>query len=252
MRSRLLSLAFLFLSTEAFAVIGGQPVRPTDPVAASTVSVLMGAGGGCTGTLIERDVVVTAAHCFHANPSAGDIEIVFGMKEEEGVRIGAADFRVNVFHRLDKDPINIDRFRKKEANDIALILLRSPAPTGFEPAKILPDSSVLRKGQMVTVAGYGRIDPEHPVTERMLRKASIRVRRQLSPSEIVLDFTQGSGTCVGDSGGPGFLEANGELFLYGVIATGDPYCAIYEVHTRVDSHRDWIQKRIADMRESQP
>ncbi|KMO43289.1 hypothetical protein VQ03_08975 [Methylobacterium tarhaniae] len=54
--------ALLILATPAAAVVGGAEA-PDAALARSSVMVLSSRGGVCTGIVLARDAVLTAAHC---------------------------------------------------------------------------------------------------------------------------------------------------------------------------------------------
>jgi len=54
--------AALTLMQPSFAMVGGGST-PSPAVASAVVTIVGSHGNSCTGTLIARDVVLTAAHC---------------------------------------------------------------------------------------------------------------------------------------------------------------------------------------------
>jgi hypothetical protein len=113
----------------------------------------------------------------------------------------------------------------KNANDVSLIKFPGGLPAGYEPAKILPPSVHLQDGETVTLAGYGESDPGQGGNNGagILRKVDVSIKNATySQSEVLLDQTQGRGSCHGDSGGPAFVEMNGELYLWGVTSRAYP------------------------------
>ena len=73
---------------------GGEFVVGLDPLASMTVNFYSGGQSFCTGVLIERDVVLTAAHCLGEQLSSIGIEI-FGEWPERRVRVRAKNFRAH-------------------------------------------------------------------------------------------------------------------------------------------------------------
>lgn len=234
--SLLLSLAYLLPAHADLSdslvptIVNGDPVRGGDPVARHTVALGLGQGQ-CSGTLIADDVMITAAHCLSAKPSIEDLDVNM-----------AGDRRsvISVY-------IHPGYSGSGSNNDVALVRFSGGLAEGFIPAPIYPDSSRLRPGRPVIVAGFGATDPEGGGGG--LRKVIRKVLGFHARNEIRLGGGEGS-ACGGDSGGPGFVEEGGRLFLVGVVSRsgGEGRCVGSEIHGRVDMHRAWIQAAIADMR----
>ena len=117
---KLFILGFL-MAQSVFArevIIGGEPVLPNGQIAQTTVMITGKSNAGefiCTGTIIDEDIVVTAAHCLKGG--AANMRVFFGKK-----------------------PRSIDGYIREKYADIGLIRLRDALPPGFRPAKILSGS----------------------------------------------------------------------------------------------------------------
>jgi secreted trypsin-like serine protease len=59
-------------------------------------------------------------------------------------------------------------------------------------------------------------------------------------SEIRVDESKGHGTCSGDSGGPIYLEQNGQYYLIGVTSRGSGMCDKVGIYTNALYYKDWI------------
>ncbi len=180
--------------------------------------------GFCTGTLIEPDVVLTAAHCVDGR-EAETLAVFFGNDVAgSGERVPVA--RIEVHPAWD---------RNQTRNDIALLLLDRPvdhAPVPLFEASL--DEDLV--GGEVRVVGFGA--PERGAS------GSIGDKRQgtatltsFTADEFRIDASP-SMTCGGDSGGPVLLAVGDTEYLLGVTSWGDPECEVYAVNTRVDFHRD--------------
>lgn len=209
-------------------IVNGETVRGGDPVARHTVSL----SGGCSGTLVAEDIVVSAGHCFRngARAAAGSIEF--------GSEPGSAGERRVV-------GVKVHPGFEDGGNDIALLRFSGGLPRGFAPAPL--SSSPPRAGQGVIVAGYGatRSGGGGPPLLRKLRRSV----ESTKGSEMRLHGSNGS-ACNGDSGGPGYLESGGRLILAGVVSRSGSgrNCAGAEIHTRVDAHRAWIERASNELR----
>lgn len=234
----LLALSLL-ISLNAHAVIKGTTVKDGDPVARSTVSIE--APTPCTGSLIASDIVLTAAHCLMEKPAMNQVRVMFWAQAKKRHRVRVHSYAAHPGFRRNGN--------RAVPHDLALIRLLDAPPEGFGPAELLPDSSVLRPGDPVVVAGFGRRKADDPESMDFLHRATASVLKVFSSKELLIDSRAG-GTCLGDSGGPAFYVKSGRYFLYGVIGSGDADCAIDEIHTRIDAYRDWIEKTVRVLRQA--
>lgn len=216
-------------------VIGGSAVGPGDPVARSTVGLQMGGGGVCTATIIEKDVLVTAAHCLERG---GGITVSFGSDLDSDVTVRARSHRMHPSFGG----------RGRDEADIGVVLLGGSLPRGYAPVPVLGNSN-FREGQPVIIAGYGVSDGRRDSGSGRLRKAQARVLR-VRGTEVLIDQRQGTGACRGDSGGPGFVQnSRGELQVWGVVSRGPRFCDEEGIFTRIDSHVAWVKQTIAQLRQ---
>ena len=78
-------LSFILFSSGAWAsdyIVGGQSVQRRDPIQASTVGIFDPSADGrtgalCTGTLIGKNMAVTAAHCIQPGNAKNPL-VIFG------------------------------------------------------------------------------------------------------------------------------------------------------------------------------
>ncbi len=209
-------------------------VLASDKIAETTVMVMAGSEG-CTGSLIDTDIVITAAHCIKA--SVKEIQIIFTTDitqyEPEKTRKALA-IKVNPEYQNTKDN-EIGR------HDIALIRIKGDLPAGYHPVELLSEleSETLKDGQSSIIAGYGGN------TWGFLSKIELPIAKRLGENEILLAQSNGQGARHGDSGGPAFTS-NGKL--WGVCSRGFtelsadktsiPYP--YSVYTQIHSYAAWI------------
>lgn len=225
-------------------IVGGNEVAANDPVATSTVLITDG-NFICSGSIIAKDMVVTAAHC--VNASAADLRVVFartleGLQKSQVLPI--TGFRANPAWKGDASS-GVDQ------GDIAVIRLNGALPAGYAPAKV--GRKVPKQGDTALLAGFGITDAQTKDGAGTLREVNVTVSSTLGQTEVVVDQTDGKGACHGDSGGPAFAVSGGKITLWGVTNRGYPDnapddCVHYAVYTRIAAYASWIASTEAELR----
>lgn len=240
------------VDADSAAIVGGRELKPGSREMVSTVGLYdLKEKFICTGTLISSNLVLTAAHCVGADPSK--MVVVFkdnfsNAKKEDMREVVAA--KVNT---------SFDPGKATNTADIAVIKFDDSVdlPAGYKPARILRDFSILKKGTEVVAAGYGLNWTW--VTRKgagTLRSAELKISEdKFSETEISLDQSVFKGVCSGDSGGPGYIDIDGQLYVWGVVSRGDslpgrifPKCMILSIYTRIDVHAPWIVEAMESLR----
>lgn len=225
-------------------IIGGSPVAVADSIASTTVAFLNG-GALCTASIVAADLVLTAAHCVEGG-SLSEMRIVFS-------RSAGAQVTARVVKAVVPSRWRAVREDEPDQGDIALVRFAGRLPAGYRAANLLADATGLRAGQAVTLAGYG-ITQTHPHTgSGRLRRVQVAIAEpNFGRTEILFDQRAGRGACHGDSGGPAFVERDGQLWLLGLTNRGyhDPAdtCRQYAVYTKVSAYRKWLSAAAAYLR----
>jgi hypothetical protein len=143
-------------------IVGGKPVPPG--LLPSTVAIFYGAyqEPDCTGSLIERDIVLTAAHCICGQLS--DVDEVFvgtNFRDRSGPKSGryyevtdqlsAITWRGNETER--ECALGLKRGR-----DVALLRLRKPVPD--VPPVRAAAHALISRASSYRVAGFGATNSE--------------------------------------------------------------------------------------------
>jgi secreted trypsin-like serine protease len=227
-------------------IFGGTPDLNPDHLA--VVALVQETGFGdwaefCTGTLITRTVVLTAAHCLD-DTDTGDYRVFFG---NDATRSGDL---VTVLQHVQHP--GWDGSAPESGDDVALIRLAGPAPAGVKPiphlpaAKGLDDSDV---GTDLEFSGFGLTESGSSDEKLHVLVALDAVCPGPDPctdegveiSPRAFGYTQeAGGPCFGDSGGPAFIVRDGYEYVAGITSYGDD-CEGYGVSTAVHPYQAWIE-----------
>lgn len=215
----------------------------------------------CAGSLVHRQVVLTAAHCLRnfSDPYGltvrlGDWDIVNAREPNRHV-----DFTVRKIVKHE------DWHPRKYHNDLALLVLDKPATLGPNINTVcLPEVDESFNGKRCEAVGWGKDAKkgtyaevlkkvqlpivEHRACQRMLRRTALGPIFQLHSSFLCAGGEAGVDTCKGDGGAPLMCDrGDGTYVQAGIVAWGMG-CAkadVPGVYVKVAKFSEWIEDQLS-------
>jgi MYXO-CTERM domain-containing protein len=193
------------------AIINGSP-----DVTHTAVVAVLSPDFECTGTVLQvkgsTGYVLTAGHCCPANDLPD--EVVVG-----------PDYTTGAIHPIVAgsvlaDPCYLDY--AGSTDDVCLLKFQGAAgvPT---IAPMTPQTDALVNGTPITYVGYG-LTAAPPNGNNSLRRSVAKTVSKVDPYFVEYANAAQSGTCEGDSGGPGIVVVNGQELVASVTSFGDQSC----------------------------
>lgn len=166
MRQNVVLILGLFFFLNSYAMVGGQPVLPSENLARSLVGILVehaavSQSSYCTGTLLSKKVIITAAHCIKSETGL-TIHVGFSNEPMKAINDGN-NILVRFSHRarIYPDYLNAkDKFERK-LFDVALIYLDEEAPAwAVSLPLVTPDSLPIFTDKILAVASGSERDSD--------------------------------------------------------------------------------------------
>uniref|UniRef100_A0A3B5PWG8 trypsin n=1 Tax=Xiphophorus maculatus TaxID=8083 RepID=A0A3B5PWG8_XIPMA len=219
-------------------IIGGQEVQPYSIKYQASLQTEKGEHY-CGGTLVDKEWVVSAAHCWRPSHLMIVVLSEHSLRETEGFEqiFGVSKIYVHNY--------NYKTFN----NDIMIIKLDRPAMLNayVQPVKLPGENIPQLRGDVCTVSGWGVTQPYSYVLSPVLRAVDVKEISMCSwyywgriTENMICAGSPygGKDSCQGDSGGPLVCNGNFEGIVSWGISCANPYYP--GVYTKVRNYVPWI------------
>lgn len=232
----------LFAKAGSSRIVGGYPAPASTGLHTAFILVLYANGrtGACSGSILDSQRILTAAHCF-AGPD-GTFSVIRSV-----VRIGR---KVAVGTTYNVRYVDVFRlyYNPTSQNDIAIVWIYGSFKRPFKTVNLRSCTNcAIRPRSFVFAAGYGRTTPKGNITTT-LQETGLRVQaynlclktfNKLTKTDFTNAFNEvrilcamdpgfpkagQTSVCNGDSGGPLFVKQPNGIVQIGITSFGSKDC----------------------------
>lgn len=244
-------MMILLLSVKSFAIVGG--VTLSDPLPkyliesdriqmkSHTVVLLNTQNASthsrCTGTLIEKNIILTAAHCI---PETLDNLWVVPAQFEFAVleRHAVVDKIIHEsYKKFDLPKFNAPNY------DLALVKFSGDLPEGYQPTTWINSFNTTADRFWLFVAGYGDSQENKGDVGEIRFSQAIIENNHLNANQSFMAGNQSfaKGICKGDSGGPAYIKKDNKFYVLGVVSAVTGACFGTSYFNQTQFYNEWIQ-----------
>ncbi|KAK7175097.1 hypothetical protein R3I93_002102 [Phoxinus phoxinus] len=209
-------------------------------------------GHFCGGSLINKDWVLSAAHCFQTI-SGFNVKIYLGRQLQSGSNPNEVSRTVT---QLITHP---NYSSTTQNNDIALLQLSSPVTFSdyIRPVCLAAAGSAFGGGTASWITGWGKLKSADTSLPNTLQEVQVPIVNnsvcdkayggKITSNMMCAGVNEGGkDSCQGDSGGP-MVSKNDSLWIQSGIVSFGEGCALAKfpgVYARVSQYQSWISSQI--------
>lgn len=209
----------------------------------------------CTGVLVHNELLLTAAHCLH--DAKGIVGILFGSNiYTDAYVVKPGEFATHPSFKFREHPNHHDF-------DIAWVKIDGALPPGTRPVAVNTLAKLPGAIKETTLTGFGTSSEWERTSRGYLNSVTVPLQTDGSPqtlgehtyNHIFTVGEPGRGPCHGDSGGPMFIESEGQWVVAGLTHGVDVYpdipisgsddvdmCAAGKAsYVAIAGHLNWIE-----------
>ncbi len=254
------------ITGKSFGIVGGDILSSDNDLSASTVMVVhidyKDEVSICTGTLIDTDKVLTAAHC--TSPFGKKTAIAFTNNSTCLTQAPKRTLRVVTEEAIHPDYSYWVKSWDNASHDLAIMKFKGDIPAGYKIRELPSTDFTTTPSDNLVMTGYGTTT-EKSGDSGTLRFTTASASRLLTDFRLALNDSivtakntlileqPENGVCTGDSGGPLYVHSERGLTLVGITSMGVDHKTRDEKNTRtchgvalftdVRAHLEWIQKK---------
>jgi secreted trypsin-like serine protease len=214
-------------------------------------------GGRCTGTLIHKYAVLTAAHCV-ASKQTKAATVKIAMVDQKQSRTSYDTISVKLF--IWPRSYSLTKSNGVNEHDIALVILSKASR--FTPVALAPRTATFKHLQGVTAVGWGKQASTQTSVTRYLQMQNfpilndktcgryIQANKNMICTGWVLkanSLKRPINICRGDSGGPLLMKTGSKMMVVGVVSGGIGDCSRrtgVTLNANVALWRSWLDSML--------